>query len=267
MRSDRRIGPRLRLFMLTPATTRATCAGRARPTTARPTSARCATTSRPRAPTRPRSASCSSARSQPTGAVTASRSSTTATTASTTPGSNCVPQQVRSSSSASSTERASRYGRARDHRVEGVADRHDSRSERDLLAGHAIRVAGAVPVLVGRAHDLRDRQQRRRCAQDSLADDRVRRTNSHSFPARGPGLRRISSGIAIFRHRATRPRARPRPCSSAIRRSGSQRPARARDPFRWLSSAGSRSCSTCSRMSRAWRVADERRSSFCAYMR
>ena len=37
----------------------------------------------------------------------------------------------------------------------------------------AVRVAGAVPVLVARAHELRDRQQRGRGAQDALADDRV----------------------------------------------------------------------------------------------
>src|SRR5438067_5225495 len=39
------------------------------------------------------------------------------------------------------------------HRVEGVADEDDPRLERDLLAALAVRIAGAVPVLVAGADD------------------------------------------------------------------------------------------------------------------
>ena len=39
------------------------------------------------------------------------------------------------------------------HRVEGVADGDDAGAERDVLAGEAVGVAGAVPALVAGAHD------------------------------------------------------------------------------------------------------------------
>ena len=42
------------------------------------------------------------------------------------------------------------------HRVVGVGDEEDPRAERDLLAGEAVRVAGAVPALVVVEHPGRD---------------------------------------------------------------------------------------------------------------
>ena len=69
--------------------------------------------------------------------------------------------------------RAGRYGRSAGHRVERVADRHDAGAERDLLAREPVRVARAVEALVARAHEPRHAAERRRGAQDPLADHGV----------------------------------------------------------------------------------------------
>jgi hypothetical protein len=57
--------------------------------------------------------------------------------------------------------------------VEGVAHGDDASAERDLVARQAVRVAAAVEALVAGADQRRHRAERRRGAQDALADDRV----------------------------------------------------------------------------------------------
>ena len=64
-------------------------------------------------------------------------------------------------------------GAALGHRLVGVADEDDPRAERDLLACEPVRIAVAVPALVARADQRRDRCHRRRRRQDPLADRRV----------------------------------------------------------------------------------------------
>ena len=81
--------------------------------------------------------------------------------ASTTAGSNCEPAQRRSSVSAASSVHARAVRAVLGHRVERVADGDDARAERDRLAAEAVGVAAAVPALVARAHDRRDRARGR----------------------------------------------------------------------------------------------------------
>ena len=59
-------------------------------------------------------------------------------------------------------------------RVERVGDGEDARAERDLLAAHPVRIAGAVPTLVVRADHLDARPLEERDAADHLgAEPRV----------------------------------------------------------------------------------------------
>src|SRR5438876_3346635 len=60
------------------------------------------------------------------------------------------------------------------HRVEGVADEDDPRLERNLLAALAVRIAGAVPVLVAGAHDRAYVLEALDGRDDPLAELRVR---------------------------------------------------------------------------------------------
>ncbi len=81
--------------------------------------------------------------------------------AATTRASNCVQQRLRSSAIAADARAGRPVTAIRGHRVEGVGDEDDARAERDLLAGEAERVAGAVPPLVvvqDPAIDRRDAQ-------------------------------------------------------------------------------------------------------------
>ena len=75
-------------------------------------------------------------------------------------------------SSAASGERGRVRARAR-HRVERVGDGDDPRAERDVRPGQRVGVARAVPALVAVAHEPGDARERRRGADDPLADDRV----------------------------------------------------------------------------------------------
>ena len=75
------------------------------------------------------------------------------------------------------------------HRVEGVARRATiARAERDLLAGEAVRVAGAVPALVAGAHEPRDAAERGRGGDDALADQRVAADERPLVLVERPGL-------------------------------------------------------------------------------
>src|SRR5215211_1967695 len=55
------------------------------------------------------------------------------------------------------------------HGVVGVASEDDAGPERDLLAGEAIRIAAAVPALVGVAHERQDVRQEAHRREDALA--------------------------------------------------------------------------------------------------
>src|SRR3954451_5800587 len=59
------------------------------------------------------------------------------------------------------------------HRVERVADEDDPRLVRDVFAGLAVRVAGAVPALVAAAHDRAHLGQPLDRLEDPLAELRV----------------------------------------------------------------------------------------------
>ena len=72
--------------------------------------------------------------------------------ASTTAGRTACPRSGAAPPSASSADRRP-VGAVGDHGVEGVAHRHHPGAQRDLLAGQPVRVAGAVPALVARAHE------------------------------------------------------------------------------------------------------------------
>ena len=74
--------------------------------------------------------------------------------ASTTTGSNCVSGAAAQLGQRLGAARGGRYGRSLSHRVEGVADGDDAGAERDVLAGQAVGVAGAVPALVAGADEL-----------------------------------------------------------------------------------------------------------------
>src|SRR4029453_7150067 len=89
--------------------------------------------------------------------------------AATTAGSNWLPEQRASSSSAAGRSTASREGRVVDIAARGSARGAD----RELVAGEVVRIAGAVPALVARADELRDVRQRRRGTDDPGADQRV----------------------------------------------------------------------------------------------
>jgi hypothetical protein len=58
--------------------------------------------------------------------------------------------------------------------VEGIAREHDPRLERDGVAGETVRVARAVEVLVGAAHDVPHLAELLDGGEDPLAEDRVR---------------------------------------------------------------------------------------------
>ena len=131
-----------------------------------------------------------------------------------------------------------------DHRLEGVADRDDPRAERNLLARQPVRIAAAVPALVARAHELRDRQQSGRRGDDPLARERVLRASAPT-PARraDPACAGSRPASPSCRRRAAAPRARPR---RSPRRSGRRR-GRASPPGAATLSmcaprSGSRSC-------------------------
>ena len=196
-------------------------------------------------------------------------SAMTARNVSTTAGSNCVPAQRRSSSSASSGVRAAAYGRPGGHRVEGVADGDDARAERDRVGLQAVGVALPVEALVRRAHELGDAAQRRRGADDPLADQRVA---AHERPL----VLAQRAGLGEDRRRGSRPCRR----RAARRRGGSARPppraaragARCARPAR-RRSRGARRGRGCARSARVsstsllWRPADMRPACFWAYMR
>src|SRR5207247_6262758 len=71
-------------------------------------------------------------------------------------------------------ERDAVWPRAR-HRVVRVGDRDDLRGERDLVASEAVRVAGAVEVLVVREDERSDPFEHRPVPEEARADRRVRR--------------------------------------------------------------------------------------------
>ena len=97
-----------------------------------------------------------------------------ASSAVTTCGSNWVPEQRRSSSHRGRDRHRLAVGAGRGHGVEGVADGHDPRRERDLLARQPVRVAAAVVALVRGAHDEPDRpEQPADAVEHLLALDRV----------------------------------------------------------------------------------------------
>ena len=58
----------------------------------------------------------------------------------------------------------------RDHRVVRVADGDDPRAERNVAAGGSVGIPRAVPVLVARADERRDRRDGRLVAEDARAD-------------------------------------------------------------------------------------------------
>ena len=136
--------------------------------------------------------------------------------ASTTRGSNWVPAQRRSSSSASRGRHRALVGAVGDHGVVGVADGHDAGAERDVLARQPVGVALAVPALVAGAHEPCHRRSAGAALRIRSPIDVWRRMNAHSSSSSGPGLSRIASGIAIL----------PTSCSSAAPRAPRRAPRR-----------------------------------------
>ena len=114
-----------------------------------------------------------------------------------------------------------------DHRVERVADEHDARLDRDLVAGLAVRVPARRPSARGRRGRSGGRREPLDRREDLLAELGVPFTISNSSSVSGPGFWRISDGIPILpmswksapssrRFSASRSSSSSRPTSSAM---------------------------------------------------
>ena len=168
------------------------------------------------------------------------------------------------------------------HRVVGVADEDDAGLERDLLAGEAVGVAAAVPVLVAVADDLADLLEPLDRREDARAQLGMEPTIFHSSSDSGPGLARIASGCRSCRCRGRGRRARG--ASGPWRRSPSSLPTcramsviqrACEDVYSSFASSALASASTvernvCSRLSkldafgaRAWPGARRRQAGAC----
>ncbi len=106
---------------------------------------------------------------------TPSKCGHTSRNASTTLGSNCAPALRRSSSSASSSGIALRYGRSEVMAWKASQTNRMRAGRGIVVAGEAVGVAAAVPALVRGADRLADRREIVDRRDDALADDRVLR--------------------------------------------------------------------------------------------
>ena len=93
-------------------------------------------------------------------------------------------------------EQADLYGPLRGQRVELIDDRQDAGAERNLLALEPARIPAAVPSLVMRQDERRDRIRKRHGSDDLRADLRMRPDLLELLGVSGPGFERMCSGTA-----------------------------------------------------------------------
>ena len=117
---------------------------------------------------------------------------------STTAGSNWVPEQRRISSRAAVEVARLAIGAVAGDGVEGVGDGEDAGADGDLAPAQAVGIAVAVEMLLMAKDDLRCSGEEGNLAQHLIAARAVFAHESCSSGVSLPGLRRISSGMAIL---------------------------------------------------------------------
>ena len=135
----------------------------------------------------------------------------------TTCGSNCVPAWRCSSLDGELRDRrATRYGRSEVIASNASATRTDPRLERDVVAGQAVGVAGAVVALVVVAHRSATRSCMSAASTMSPPSSEWRFISSNSASVSAAGLLRIASGTPILPTSCSRPPRRTRATRSRL---------------------------------------------------
>ena len=150
-------------------------------------------------------------------------------------GSNCVPAHARAPRARPSALSAAAVDAVGRHRVVGVDDEDDSRAERDLGAGEPVRIAVRRPSARGGAGSTRRPARCRGSRASGTRSADAARARAAPASVSGPGLRRISSGIASLPRSCRLPASRVSSiCSSSSAEAAATRAASSATRAEWL---------------------------------